>query len=104
VLAAPYASDAARGTVLGILESLLDASADAALQPHMRQLLDSLRALVAAVAPSGGAQRVRKRPNLGLKVCTLNVEILMADFWLHAATQDGHWQGREGSLSVCSLG
>lgn len=71
VLAAPHASEAARGASLGALESILDLGpsyADIILRPHTAELLESLRSLVAAVAATnGGARPKRLRP--GVKVC-----------------------------------
>ena len=57
-LGAPRCSEATRRSVLGVLESVLDAGedyADAILRPHTAALLDSLRQLVAAAAAGGGA-------------------------------------------------
>jgi hypothetical protein len=56
-LAAPRCSEASRGAVLEVLESVLDLgedAADAVLRPHTAPLLGSLRGLVAAAATRGG--------------------------------------------------
>lgn len=73
VLAAPHASEAARGAALGALESILDLGpsyADVILRRHTKDLLESLRALVAAAAAStGGARSKRLRPGVKVGLC-----------------------------------
>ena len=74
MLAAPHASEAARGVALGTLESVLDlgqSHAAVILGPHTAALLDSLRELVAAAAASGGGARP-KRLRPGVKVGLLH--------------------------------